>query len=235
MPLFLYVACAVAGSVFLWLADAQNTAAFNRLAVFLLFLVVAAGFALAASRLSTGSGPVPALRLEVLPALDTPGAYKNEKTNRLDLVSDDQGSVYRTRCALRIENTGDRSASGLFLTFYFRNRAAQGDESVSRLVVDYNREKQHHAQSAQCDVDVRGGYPVGYTLRLDDGLTVYPDPNDKRIAAELDLIVKAEHFSQDFEIRYRILSREGNRYLAGSAGDQVYPIRFERSSPAAHK
>jgi len=231
----LLLIAALLGSISLWIVGFRSVPPFYRLAVNILFLAALAGSAAVVHGLTSASGPMPALRLEVLPPSDTPGTYFSEKTHKLVLTKDKQGSAHRIRCALRIENTGSRPASRLLLTFFFRDKNPSEDESAGRLVVDYNRDKQHHIQSTLCEVNVRGGTPIGYTLLLDEGLIVYPDPVDKRIVAELELIAKTEYFSPDFEIRYRIHSMEGNSCLGerknertGPISDQVYDIHFEK-------
>jgi hypothetical protein len=232
----------VIGTVLFWFTGLQNSLAPGGAIPYLFFLALLAGFSVLSYFLLSIGPPMPALQIEVLPASDSPGAYKNEKTGRLAFSPDPDGAVLRARCALRIVNTGTCPASKVFFVFFFRRRSKSAGENVGRLVVDYNREKQRHAQSNRNDVDVCDGFPVGYTLRLEDGFTVYPDANDKRIAAELELIFKSEHFEENFEIRYRIHSWEGNRFISeraneriGDTMDQVYPIRFERGGTNAVK
>lgn len=212
---------------------------------YFILLFVLAGFAIIILLLKNvyvilrGGIQVPALRLDVLPASDISGTYKNQMTNRLVLVPDETGSVLRTQCALRIENVGNRPASKILLTFIFQKKQNSKDDTVSKIVVDYNREKQRYAKCMRCDVDVRDGYPIGYILWLDENLVIYPDPSDKRIVAELDLIVKDAQFEPDFEIQYRIQSLEGNRYLSmhkdrktGLPKDQIYPVFLKRGNKA---
>jgi len=233
----------VGGTAMNWFFASQDSVDLNQVMSYLIFLAILAGFAVMAYLMKIAedarqeSVPMPALRIEVLPPSGMPGQYRNQKTDRLVLIPDEDNSVSRTRCALRIENTGSRPASRIFFSFVFLGKSKSNVDAVSRLVVDYNREKQLHVKCTQCDVDVRDGYPVGYILRLEDALVVYPDPNDKHIVAELELIVKAPHFERDFEIRYRIQPFEGNRYLhtnrdpeTGLSNDQVYSISFERGS-----
>jgi hypothetical protein len=226
----------VVGTVVFWFIGLQDVFPPERAMAYLFFLTFLAGFSVLSYYLLSLKPLMPALQVDVLPASDTPGMYKNEKTSRLVFSPDPDGTVLRVRCALRIINTGTRPATKVFFVFFFRRRSKSSGENVGRLVVDYNREKQRHAKSLQSDVDVRDGYPVGYTLHLDDAFTVYPDVNDKRIAAELELVFKSEHFEEDFELRYRIHSYEGNQYVSdraneqiGEATDQSYRIRFERS------
>ncbi len=235
----------VGGTAINWYFASEDFVDLNQVMSYLIFLAVLAGFAVMVYLLKVAeetlkeSIPMPALRIEVLPPSDMPGQYRSQKTDHLVLIPDEGGSVFRTHCALRIENTGSLPASKIFFSFVFLRKPNSKIDAVSRLVVDYNQEKQQHAKCTQCDVDVRDGYPVGYILRIEDALVVYPDPNDKHIVAELELIVKAPHFENNFEIRYRIQPAEGNRYInsnkdakTGLPIDQVYAISFERGGRA---
>jgi len=179
---------------------------------------------------------IPSLRLDVLPA-DAAGSYRTQKTDRLVFHPDEKGTVFRSRCALRVENAGNHPASSLLVAFQFQPRGKSKSDAVARLVVDYNREKQTFEKCIQSEVEVQDGFPVGFTLRFPETLVVYPDSTDRRILAELELVVKAEHFHDDFELRYRIHSAEGNRLLkkAGKGNgfkDQTLPLAFERGGKA---
>jgi len=225
----------VFGTVLFWFIGFQNTQAMLKLLLYMFFLMGLAGFAVLSYFLLSLEFPIPALEIEVLPASDSLGAYKGEKSDKLIFRPDPDGAVLRTRCALRIVNTGTRPATRLFMVFFFKCKSKSSDGSAGHLVVDYNREKQRYAKAVDSEVDVRDGYPVGYTLRFEDGTAIYPDAQDKRIVAELELVIKSEHFEDEFEIRYRIHSWEGNRCMSartyeriGATSDQVYRIQFER-------
>ena len=175
---------------------------------------------------------IPSLRLGVLP-VESNGTYGYRTTDRLVFRPDEKGARLRSCCAFRVENVGDLPASKLLVAFHFQPRGKSKKDPSVRLAVDYDREKQRFEKSTLSEVDVQDGFPVGYTLRFPETLIVYPDPADWRILAELVLILKPEHFTEDFEIRYRIHSAEGNRLLkrtrpAGVYMDQTLPLKFER-------
>jgi hypothetical protein len=232
----------VFGTALFWFIGFQSTGTMSKALLYLFFLIALAGFAVLSYFLLSLEPPIPALQIEVLPASDSPGGYRSEKTDSLVFQPDPDGTVLRTRCALRIVNTGTRPASRLFIVFFFKCKLKSSDQGAGRLVVDYNREKQRYAKAVQSEVEVRDGYPVGYTLRIEEGLTVYPDVHDKHIVAELELIMKSEHFTGEYEIRYRIHSWEGNRCMSertneriGATSDQAYHIRFQRGGGKAIK
>ena len=135
----------------------------NNITSFVTFIATLIGFSVTIYQLGETERSIresiqkPALEIDILSESEKPGSYSSTKTHELNLqpLSNPFPNLVGTSCAIRITNSGERTASRIYFTFIFRRKGNPTSDNA-RLNVSYN-EKAQILKPAYYSYDVRKG------------------------------------------------------------------------------